>query len=34
MQSSHIGGFEFADDYKLIVHDEAKLDRSAKNIED
>ena len=26
-------GFGFADDYKFIVHDQAKLDRSAKNIE-
>ena len=26
--------FGFADGYKLIVHDQAKLDRSAKNIED
>ena len=25
--------FGFADDYKFIVHDQAKLDRSAKNIE-
>ena len=26
-------GFGYADDYKFIVHDQAKLDRSAKNIE-
>ena len=29
-----IEGFGFADDYKFIVHDQAKLDRSAKIIED
>ena len=29
-----IEGFGFADDYKFIVHNQAKLDRSAKNIED
>ena len=29
----NIKGFVFADDYKFIVHDQAKLDRSAKNIE-
>ena len=29
-----IEGFGFTDDYKFIVHDQAKLDRSAKNIED
>ena len=29
----NIEGFGFADDYKLIVYNQAKLDRSAKNIE-
>ena len=29
-----IESFGFADGYKFIVHDQAKLDRSAKNIED
>ena len=29
----NIEGFEFADDYKFIVHEQAKLDRSAKNVE-
>ena len=29
----NIEGFGFADDYKFIVHGQAKLDRSAKNIE-
>ena len=29
-----IEGFGFADDYKFIVHDQAKMDRSAKNIGD
>ena len=29
----NIGDFGFADDYKFNVHDQAKLDRSAKNIE-
>ena len=29
-----IEDFVFADDFKFIVHDHAKLDRSAKNIED
>ena len=29
----NIKGFVFADDYKFIVHDQAKLDRSAQNIE-
>ena len=29
----NIEGFGFADGYKFIVHDQAQLDRSAKNIE-